>query len=79
MSDTAVTVPQIPPNIAEVDVGLVCINIEPSNGQCKTWAVMKKAEPLLPELTAPQKADITLAVLGVIFTAWLFVMLKRAI
>lgn len=79
MPASAVTVPEIPTNIVEVDIGLVCINIDPSNGQCKTWAVMKKAEPLLPKLTEQQQSEITIAVLGVIFTAWLFLMLKRAL
>lgn len=72
-------VPTIPPNIYETKVGLVCLDVDMQTGVCKTWAIMRQPEPLLPKLTPQQLGEITSAILGVIVFTWVFIMLKRAI
>lgn len=75
----APTTHEIPKNIIEVKQGLVCLNIDMNTGACKTWAVMKQPEPLLPRLSQSQKAEITLEIIGLLVVAWVFTMLKKAI
>lgn len=69
----------IPPNILETKIGLVCIDVDTTNGACKTWALMKQPEPLLPKLSKAEMGQITMSTLGVIILAWVFTVLKKAI
>ena len=69
----------IPPNILETKIGLVCIDVDTTNGVCKTWAVMKQPEPLLPKLSKPELGQLTTSVIGVLILAWVFTVLKKAI
>ena len=69
----------IPPNILETKIGLVCIDVDTTNGACKTWAMMKQPEPLLPKLSKAEMGQITMSTLGVIILAWVFTVLKKAI
>lgn len=79
MENTEVAVSTIPQNIVETKTGLVCINVDFVNGQCKTWAVMKQPEPLLPRLSKDEINVLTMSILSFTVFVWVIVQIKRII
>lgn len=80
MSTTVAPITQeIPKNIIEVKQGLVCVNIDFNTGACKTWAIMRQPEPLLPKISHTDMGILTVKVIGLLVLAWVFTMLKKAI
>lgn len=74
-----VTTINIPPNIVIVDKGLVCIDVDTSNGLCKTWALMEKPAPLMPTLNHDELNILTSSILGLMAFTWVILAIKRAI
>lgn len=71
--------PKIPLDIVETKIGLVCIDVDTTNGACKTWAVMKQPEPLLPNLSKDEINLLTMSILGFLVFVWVIVQIKRVI
>lgn len=53
-----------------------CVELSSVTGTCETWQIVPESVPTLDQ---GEQTQLTVAILGIMVTVWLFKMLKRAI